>query len=108
VNRKFGVAIMQRVQSLLIVGALVAPFSVSASAEDAQRSVEQYKCKDIMRETGSNREVAIAFLHGYLLGKSGGQKFDVQILSKQSDAFTELCLDNPNESAAAAMAKAKS
>jgi hypothetical protein len=61
-----------------------------------------------MRETGSNREVAIAFLHGYLLGKSGGQKFDVQILSKQSDAFTELCLDNPNESAAAAMAKAKS
>ena|SRR5690242_8464366 len=94
-------------RTLPIFAALIAALS-SASAQQSQRTVEQYKCKDVMRETGSNREVAIAFLHGYLLGKSGGQNFDVQTLSKQTDAFTEICLDNPNESAAAAMAKTKS
>jgi hypothetical protein len=99
---------MSRARNLLLLGALIAPLSLPASAQDAQRSIDQYKCKDVMREAGSNREVAIAFLHGYLLGKSGGQKFDVQTLTKQTDAFTELCLDNPNESAAAAMAKVKS
>src|SRR3954449_13404534 len=100
---RLGVTIIPHAREQLIIGALIAPLCLPASAQDAQRSVDQYKCKDIMRETGSNREVAIAFLHGYLLGKSGGQKFDVQSLTKQTDALNELCLDNPNESAAAAM-----
>lgn len=72
-----------------------------------ERTIEQYACKDILRESGSNRDVAIAFLHGFLLGKSGGSKFNLDTLRKQTDAFLERCLDNPHDNAVDAMVKAK-
>ena len=79
-----------------------------ASAQDnTDRTVEQYTCKDILRESGSNREVAIAFLHGFLLGKSGASKFNIGILTKQTDDFVDRCLDNPNEKAVDVMTKVK-
>lgn len=80
----------------------VLPFTILGGAislgaqENPERSVDQYKCKDFMRETGGNRDVAIAFLHGFLLGKSSDMKFNLDTLKKQSDAFIERCLDEPN------------
>jgi hypothetical protein len=75
--------------------------------EQAPRTVEQFTCKDVMREQGGNRDTAIAFLHGFVLGKSGGSRFDLNSLHKQSDAFIERCLDNPGERALDAMMKVK-
>jgi hypothetical protein len=49
----------------------------------------------------------IAFLHGFLLGKSGSSKFDVEVLTKQTDAFIDRCLSNPDEKASDAMLKVK-
>jgi len=95
----------------VIAAALLAGFgwAVAASAQDAKdRTVEQYTCKDVMRESGPNRDVAIAFLHGYLLGKSGSSKFNVDTLRQQSDAFIERCLENPGEKAVDAAAKVRS
>jgi HdeA/HdeB family len=71
------------------------------------RSIEQYSCKDVMREHGDNRDVSIAFLHGYLLGKSGGTRFDLDVLHKQTSDFIEHCLDNPTEKAVDAMSALK-
>jgi HdeA/HdeB family len=77
-------------------------------AQDANsRTVEQYTCKDVMREHGDNRDVTIAFLHGYLLGRSGQSMFNIDNLHKQTSAFIEHCLDNPNEHAVDAMSKIK-
>ncbi len=73
----------------------------------AERSVDQYVCKDIMRDNGANRDVAIGFLHGFLLARSGATKFNVEALEKQTDAFIEYCLDHPGDKALDAMAKAK-
>ena len=63
--------------------------------DKGDRTVAQYSCKDVMRESGGNRDVAIAFLHGYMVGKSGGSTFNVETMRKQTDAFIERCLDNP-------------
>ena len=71
------------------------------------RTIEQYSCKDVMRSGGSDRDVAIAFLHGYIVGKSGSSKFNIDLLKKQTDLFIDRCLDNPNEKALDAMLKAK-
>jgi len=60
-----------------------------------------------MREHGSDRDVAIAFLHGFLLGKSGGSKFDLEVLHKQTKEFIERCLDNPKDRAIDVMSKVK-
>jgi len=78
----------------------------SAQASDT-RTVEQYTCKDVMREHGTNRDVTIAFLHGFLLGKSGSATFDLDALHKQTSDFIEHCLDNPGERAVDAMSKLK-
>jgi HdeA/HdeB family protein len=94
-----------------VVGAaaLLAGFGGGAvSAQDSKdRTIEQYTCKDVMRESGANRDVAIAFLHGFLLGKSGSSKFNLDVLRKQSDDFIERCLDNPPEKAVDAASKVK-
>jgi HdeA/HdeB family protein len=90
-----------------IVFALLAG-PTSAWAQDSKdRTVEQYTCKDVMRESGANRDVVIAFLHGFLLGKSGSSKFNIDALHRQSEDFIERCLDNPSEKAVDAAAKVK-
>ncbi len=80
--------------------------SSSASAQGSKdRMIEQYTCKDIMRESGPSRDVAIAFLRGFLLGKTGDTKFNIDVLHKQSDEFIERCLTNPDEKAMDVMSK---
>jgi hypothetical protein len=77
-------------------------------AQDTKdRTVEQYQCKDVMRDSGVNRDVAIAFLHGFFLGRSGSVQFNLDDLQKQTDAFIDRCLDNPNEKALEAMMTVK-
>ena len=91
----------------LVVAVIIAS-SGPISAQDANsRTVDQYTCKDVMREHGGNRDVTIAFLHGYLLGKSGRATFTIDDLHKQTSAFIERCLDNPSERAVDAMSKIK-
>jgi hypothetical protein len=96
----------------LAIGAFVLLVALGWGRAEAQqgntRTVEQYTCKDVMREHGGNRDVTIAFLHGYLLGKSGGSTFDTEVLHKQTSDFIERCLDNPGEKAVDVMAKIKS
>ena len=71
------------------------------------RNVQQYLCKDVMREHGNNRDVAIAFLNGFLLGKSGSPAFDIDALHTRTTDFMEYCLDHPAEKAVDAMEKVK-
>jgi len=95
--------------NILAVAAIFGAVTSSATAQDsgADRTVDQYTCKDILRENGAPREVAVAFLHGYLLGKGGGTKFNIEALLKQTDAFIDHCLDNSKDKAIDAMMKAK-
>lgn len=97
---------MKPVKSIVVAAiAIAAGGSVAAVAEDkGERTVEQFTCRDIMRESGSHRDTSIAFLHGYLLAKSDASSFNLGTLTKQTDAFIEHCLDNPGEKAVEAMA----
>lgn len=91
--------------------AIAAAFTCLAGAASAQeslnRKVDQYKCRDVMRESGPNRDIAIAFLHGFLLGKSTGQDFNLDTLHKQTESFVEQCLSNPDSKALDAMIAVK-
>jgi hypothetical protein len=88
--------------AMAATAALLAALPVAAQ-EPGDRTIEQFACKDVMRDSGPHRDVAIAFLHGYLQGKSGSSKFNVDKLRAQTDAFVDRCLDNPNEKAEQAM-----
>jgi hypothetical protein len=89
---------MTSVKAFTAVIVLIAAGTASAPAQDSvDRTVDQYTCKDIMRE--DDQDASIAFLHGYLLGKSGSSNFNVEALTKQTDAFINSCLDNPGNKA---------
>lgn len=90
----------------IVLACLASPPVVNAQ-DSSDRAVDQYQCRDVMRDSGANRDVAIAFLHGFLLGKSGRLQFNVDDLHKQTDAFVERCLNNPTEKAMDAMAAVK-
>jgi hypothetical protein len=89
-----------------IVVAVVSTNWATAQAANT-RTIDQYTCKDVMREHGDNRDVTIAFLHGFLLGKSGSATFDIDAMHKQTSDFIEYCLDNPTAKAVDAMSKIK-
>ena len=91
----------------LWLAAIAAQTSPAGAQAEKDRTVEQYLCKDVMRESGENRDVAIAFLHGFLLGKSGKSNFNVDTLRKQSDQFIEVCLEKPGDRAINVMTAVK-
>jgi hypothetical protein len=81
--------------------------ALAVAQSSSARNVDQYTCKDVMQASDDGRTTAIAFLHGFLLGKSGSSSFDLDVMAKQTDSFTDYCLDNPKEKAITAMMKFK-
>jgi hypothetical protein len=91
----------------LVTGALLCLAGGASAQDHLNRTVDQYRCRDVMRDAGVNRDISIAFLHGYLLGKSGGQNFNLDALHKQTEAFIEHCLGNPDGKAIDSMIAVK-
>ena len=56
-------------------------------------------CKDVMRLSGADRDIAVAFVHGYVLGKKDTTRFDIDKLAEITDRFLDYCLDHPTENA---------
>lgn len=96
-----------RVSSIVVALFTVALSTPLFAQDKGDRTIQQYACKDVVRESGSNREVAIAFLHGFLLGKSGSSQFNLNDLLKQTDAFLDRCIESPNDKAIDVMTAVK-
>lgn len=67
--------------------------------EHAKRDFGALACKDVMRLSGSDRDIALAFAHGYVLGTKGTTQYDVDALAQVTDQFIDHCLDHPAENA---------
>ena len=101
---------MSKLQSLFIALVtltllLFGVSGVSAEEKAGMNDLNNYLCKDVMRLSGEDREVSIALVHGYRLGKMGTTQFDTQALAEITDKFLDYCLDNPNEKALASFEK---
>jgi len=74
--------------------------SGSALGQDnTTKDLNNFLCKDIMRMSGDDRDVVIGMLHGFILGKKGTTKLDIQKLGDATDRFIEYSLDHPGEKA---------
>ena len=97
--------------STVAVATLTALSLASASARAADppsqnaRDLADYSCKEVMRLSGQDRDVALALAHGYVLGKKGTTKYQVDTLAQITDKFIDYCLDNPKDNALAAFEK---
>ena len=98
---------MNTARTLALIAALASWAGPTGAQDNLNRTIDQYKCRDVMREFGANRDIAIAFLHGFLLGKSGSQNFNLDALHKQTEAFVDHCLSNPDGKAVDSMMAVK-
>ena len=88
----------------LLTAAVTSALFVGGSAALAEepsnkKDLSEFLCKDVMRLSGSERENALALVHGYRLGKMSTTKYDIDALSDLTDRFIDYCLDNPNDKA---------
>jgi hypothetical protein len=81
------------------------PAILSAAEMTDTRDIGAQSCKEVMRLSGEERDLAIAFAHGYMLGKKGTTKFEVEALAQVTDQFIDYCLDHPAENALASFEK---
>jgi hypothetical protein len=78
---------------------VLAGTSAAAETMDTKRDFGDQTCKDIMRLSGTDRDIALAFSHGYMLGKKGTTQYEVEALAQITDQFIDYCLDHPTENA---------
>jgi len=98
---------MKSIISTFVVSSVLALglTGVASANEAGAKNINDYLCKDILRSSGGDRDIALAFMHGYLLAKSGKDAVHRDKLSKASDDFIEACLDNPKGKAVDTLAK---
>jgi len=92
--------------SIFFIFFLGAGLAGNAMGQDANiKDLKSYSCKDIMRLSCGERDLAIGVMHAFLLGKKGTTQFDVQKIAESTDKFIEYCLDNPKDNALESMEK---
>lgn len=74
-------------------------FAAQPQGEKDVRDLGSSSCKEVMRLSGQDRDVALALAHGYVLGKKGTTKYEIEVLAQITDKFIDYCLDNPKANA---------
>ena len=69
------------------------------------RDLKSNTCKDVMRLNGQDRDVSLALAHGYVLGRKGTTKYEIDRLSQITENFIDYCLENPKANALEAFEK---
>ena len=70
-----------------------------AVAQEQPADVASLLCKEVMILSGPDRDTTIAFVHGYILGKGGSSKVDLDKLTDATEAFLNTCVESPNANA---------
>ncbi len=96
---KFSASLMTA--SVLLALALPGAGALAAEPKGGKdvRDLRGNTCKEVMRLSGQDRDVAIALAHGYVLGKKGTTKYEIEVLAQITDKFVDYCLDNPKANA---------
>jgi len=94
----------------VVTAALASVFFVggatfAAEEPSSQKDLSAFLCKDVMCLSGSERENALALVHGYRLGKKNTTQYEIEALATITDKFIDHCLDNPGDQALAAFEK---
>ena len=89
--KPFSHSTLTALSALFIVSAATPGTAVAADKRDFGTQT----CKEVMRLSGNERDIAIAFAHGYVLGKKGTTQYEVDALAQVTDQFIDHCLDNP-------------
>ncbi len=98
---------LNRIHRVATAVSMTALLSVAATAADKpeMEDLSAFSCKQVMILSGEDRDISVAFAHGYMLGKNDTTKYEIDKLAKITDAFIDYCLDHPTENALASFEK---
>jgi len=95
---------MKKMVSILILGAVLA--ATPALAEEGKTvDIGKLTCKELMSGNDSDREIGMAFYHGFLTGKKNNMVINLHEMSAKTDRVKDYCLSNPTGTVMDAFAK---
>ena len=85
---------MSKSHRILAVAVTFSVFCIGGSAALAgelsePKDLKDSQCKDVMILSGEDREIAIAFAHGYMLGKKNTTRYVPAELGDDTDKFMD-------------------
>ena len=93
---------------MVILGVSIAALPVwGQEAKLAPQKVDMSKitCKEFMAGNDNDREVNMAFMHGFFAGKKGNPVVDINAVTVQTEKVRDYCLSNPTSTVMDAFAK---
>ncbi|WP_163341022.1 HdeA/HdeB family chaperone [Desulfopila sp. IMCC35008] len=88
----------KKMVSLLVLGAsmfMVLPVWANEPTVENKIDITELTCKELMRGNDSDREIGLAFYHGFLAGKKNNQTLDLHAAFLLTDSVKDYCLSNP-------------
>lgn len=73
------------------------PLSAAESATEAAPSLDvaAMTCRTLLQSGGNERDLLLAFLHGYVAGKAGNPAPGLDAMSTLTDQVIDRCIDKP-------------
>ena len=65
--------------------------------EARNAGLDQLDCRTLLRISGDDRSYTLLYLHGFVSGKTGQLRLDVQTMSEVTDRVIDHCIDNPSD-----------
>ncbi|WP_163337610.1 HdeA/HdeB family chaperone [Desulfopila sp. IMCC35008] len=84
--------------SLLVLGAtmfMVMPVWASKPIFESKIDISELTCKELMRGNNNDREIGLAFYHGFLAGKKNDHTVDLHAAFLLTDRVKDYCISNP-------------
>lgn len=105
-TRRLFHAITPALTLAMLLGASGTALAEEGMKKEKVVTINEYTCQRLISASSHDRAAAIAFLHGYKAGMAGMKTVDTEKLGRISDRLVVHCLDNPADTAVAAMDKA--
>jgi len=100
---------MTYTRTLLAAVAISAATSGGAFAQDQNLTLQmnEFTCKDMLIRSGFERDFTMAYMHGFMSGKVNETEFDVEKLTRATDAVLEYCISKPDATILSAFEEAR-
>lgn len=99
---------VNRIAALLVLSLVLAvtpALAEEGAPEERTVDIAKFTCKELMGGDDTDREVGMAFFHGFLAGKRDSRTINLQDMGAMTDRVKDYCLSNPTSTVMDAFAK---
>lgn len=101
---------VKKLMSFFVLGAVLVAIPALAEtmkSEEPMIDIAKTTCKELMSGNDTDREVGMAYFHGFIAGQANRHALDVYAAGALTDKVNDYCLSNPASTVMDAFAKAQ-